>query len=60
MNERATNMYSNKETMIYLANRYLNPNIIDFFRDGSVKVDQDQWALAELLQWIWICSIYQS
>ena len=53
VNERATNIYSNKETMIYLANRYLNPNIIDFFRDGSVKVDQDQWALAELLQWIW-------
>lgn len=53
VNERATNMYSNKETMIFLANRYLNPNIIDFFRNGSVKVDEDNWALAELLQWIW-------
>ncbi len=53
VNERATNKYSNKKTMIFLANRYLNPNIIDFFRFGSVQVDQDSWALAELLQWIW-------
>jgi len=57
VNERATNEYSHKETMIYLANRYLNPNIIDFFRGGSVKVDEDQWALAELLQWIFRGSI---
>ncbi len=53
VNERATNKYSHKESMIYLANRYLNPNIIDFFRGGNVIVDQDQWSLAELLQWIW-------
>ena len=43
--------------MIYLANRYLNPNIMDFFRSGGVNVDQDKWALAELLQWIWRGSI---
>lgn len=57
VNERATNKYSNNESMIYLANRYLNPNIIDFFRSGGVNVDQDKWALAELLQWIWRGSI---
>ncbi len=53
VNDRATNKYSNKETMVYLANRYLNPNVIDFFRFGSVTVNEDNWALAELLQWIW-------
>ena len=57
VNERATNKYSNNESMIYLANRYLNPNIMDFFRSGGVNVDQDKWALAELLQWIWRGSI---
>lgn len=53
VNERATNSYSDKQTMIYLANRYLDPNMIDFFRSGNVKVDEEKWALAELLQWIW-------
>lgn len=53
VNERATNKYSDKQTMIYFANRYLDPNMIDFFRNGNVKVDEEQWALAELIQWIW-------
>jgi hypothetical protein len=53
VNERATNDYANKQTMIYFANRYLDPNTIDFFRSGSIEVDIDQWALAELIQWIW-------
>lgn len=57
VNERATNKYAHKETMVYLANRYLDPNIIDFFRNGNVQVDEDNWALAELLQWIWRGSI---
>lgn len=53
VNERATNNFSDKQTMIYFANRYLDPNTVDFFRSGSVNVNEDQWALAELLQWIW-------
>lgn len=53
VNERATNEYSYKQTMIYLANRYLDPNTIDFFRSGNVTVDEEQWALAELIQWVW-------
>jgi len=57
VNERATNEYANKKTMIYLANRYLNPNIIDFFRSGGITIDEEQWALAELIQWVWRGSI---
>lgn len=57
VNERATNKYSHKESMIYLANRYLNPNQIDFFRSRNVYVDEEMYALAELLQWIWRGSI---
>ena len=57
VNERATNKYSDKETMIYLANRFLQPEVLDYFRSGNVTVDQDQWALAELIQWIWRGSI---
>jgi len=57
VNERATNKYCHKESMIYFANRFLNPRIIDFFRSGNIKVDVEQWALAELIQWIWRGSI---
>jgi hypothetical protein len=57
VNERATNKYAHKGTMVYLANRFLDPNIVDFFRSGNIKVDEDNWALAELLQWIWRGSI---
>ena len=53
VNERATNKYSNKKTMIYFANRFLDPNVIDFFRNRGIEVDLEQWALAELIQWIW-------
>ena len=38
--------------MIYLANRFLNPNIKRFFEQGKIKVNEDQWALAELVQWV--------
>lgn len=57
VNERATNKYSNIESMIYLANRFLNPNEVDFFRLGGVTIEEDKWALSELLQWIWRGSI---
>lgn len=53
VNARATNEHSHKETMIYFANRYLPVNIHQFFSDKSIPVDQEQWALGELLQWIW-------
>ncbi len=49
---RATNDYKNKTTCIYLANRYLNPMLKQFVEDGGAKVDQDKFALSELLQWI--------
>ncbi len=52
VNERATNKYSHKKSMIYLANRFLNPNIKRFFEQGKIKVNEDQWALAELVQWV--------
>jgi len=53
VNSRATNDYDDKTTMIYLANRFLNPNIINFYKTGGVSVNEEQWALSELLQWIW-------
>lgn len=53
INSRATNEYADKKSMVYLGNRFLNPNIKRFYGSGAVIVDEEQWALSELLQWIW-------
>lgn len=49
---RATNDYANKSTCIYFANRYMNPITKKFFTSKGVKVDEDLFALSELLQWV--------
>ena len=53
VNSRATNEFAEKQSMAYLANRYMNPMIIKFFHDKGIEVNQDLWALGELLQWVW-------
>ena len=57
INERATNKYSDKCSMVYPVNRYLDPYLLHMFRQKKINVDQDKWALSEMLQWIWRGSI---
>lgn len=52
INARATNDYQHKSTCIYLANRYTNPVIKNFFSKHEVEVDVALFALSELLQWL--------
>ena len=57
---RATNDYVDRETLIYLSNRYMNPILKGFFESHNVKVlDEDLWALSELLQWLFRSAIRQ-
>ena len=53
VNSRATNNFSEKKSMAYLANRYYNPTITQFFEVKGIETNQDLWALGELLQWVW-------
>lgn len=53
INARATNEFSSKKSMVYIGNRYLNPAICNSFKDNGVEIDQDYWALSELIQWVW-------
>lgn len=53
VNARATNEFSHKKSMAYIANRYLNPAIKNLFKDNNIIVNEDDWALSELIQWIW-------
>lgn len=53
VNARATNDYSHKKSMVYLANRFHTPQTVIFFNAMGVQIDEDLWALSELIQWMW-------
>jgi len=53
MTSRATNLYKEKYNLAYLVNRFMNPIEKKFFEQYGVKVDEDAWALSELIQWAW-------
>ena len=53
LNARATNDFSNKSVLAYTVNRFLNPDIKMFFSYHNIKVDEELFALSELIQWIW-------
>ena len=49
---RSTNEYKHKQNLAYLCNRYYSPVIKNFFIDKGVDIDEDEWALSELIQWM--------
>jgi len=57
LNMRATNVYKDRTSVAYPINRFLRPMIKDFFQDHGVTVDEDGYALSEMLQWIWRSAI---
>ena len=52
LNARATNEYRDKSGLIYLVNRFVNPFMNNLLLKRDVRIDQDMYALAEMLQWI--------
>ena len=56
-NCRATNIYSEKNCIAYLLNRFLNPLDKGFFEDKGIVVNEELWALSELIQFVWRSAI---
>lgn len=54
---RATNEYRNRTDIAYMVNRFVDPNLIKFFAEKDIKLDADNFALSEMLQWIWRSAI---
>jgi hypothetical protein len=52
-NTRATNNYHKKFLLAYGINVFIKPEISDFFKDHGVSLDEDLYALSEMIQWIW-------
>lgn len=51
-NARATNDFKDRTNCAYLINRFYNPMINRFFIDKNIIIDEDVWALSELIQWL--------
>lgn len=59
LNVRATNDYREAMRLAYCCNRFLRPTIKLFFTNKGININEDQYALSEMLQWIWRSRIRQ-
>lgn len=57
LNMRASNEYAEKTSVAYPVNRYIDPGIKNFFLKHNVAVNEDGFALSEMLQFIWRSAI---
>lgn len=57
INIRATNDYKDSTAVAYIANRYMKPTLKHFFEVEGIKVDEDAYALSELIQFIYRSAI---
>lgn len=57
LNMRASNAYRDRVSVAYPVNRYLDTSIKHFFMQHDVEVDEDGFALSEMLQFIWRSAI---
>lgn len=56
INSRATNKYKDKNTVMYIGNRFIKPTLKNFFTSRSIDFDkefEEQFALSELIQFIY-------
>ncbi|MFA9422068.1 MAG: hypothetical protein ACERLG_00710 [Sedimentibacter sp.] len=56
-NKRATNEFMDRNVCAYILNKFMNPSIVGFFESYDVTVDQDLYALSELVQWLFRSAI---
>lgn len=51
-NARAINEYRDCVSVAYTINKYFNPYVKKYFLLNGIRVEEDQYALSELIQWI--------
>ena len=54
---RATNQYKDRINVAYLVNRFYDHNIYNFFHSKGIQMNEDLFALSEMLQFIWRSAI---
>lgn len=56
-NIRATNAYRNRDCLAYCVNVYYNPLLKNYFLEHGIEVREDEYALSEMIQWVWRSAI---
>lgn len=59
MNIRATNDYRNYTLCMYAVNIFKNPVEVNYLESNGIEVDEDVFALSEMIQFIWRGAIRQ-
>lgn len=54
---RATNDYRERDVLAYMVNRYANTYYQDFFEQKGIKINQEEYAVSDLVQWVWRSAI---
>lgn len=54
---KATNRYSHKKLAIHCFNRYPHVAVYSYLNDYGYQIDQDKYAVSELLQWLFRSNI---
>ena len=57
LTSRATNKFKDRTVVAYIANRFVDPNVLKLFYEKGICIDTDQFALGEMLQFIWRSAI---
>ena len=57
MTSRATNIYRDRSNCAYLANRFENPIVYNYFVNHGIDIDNNLFALSELVQWLFRSAI---
>lgn len=53
VNMKATNLYKHKRYLAYAYNVFPNPSLTKLLSECGVSFNQEQYALNELVQWVW-------
>lgn len=57
INMRASNKYKDRISIAYPVNRYINTGVKNFFLKHDITIDEDGFAVSEMLQFIWRSAI---
>lgn len=57
LNIKATNEYRNRHYIAYMVNRYINPALKINFKTVGLCINEEQFALSEMIQFIWRSAI---
>ena len=58
-NIRATNKFRDRTAVAYCVNIYMRPVIKNYFASRGVSIDEDGYALSEMLQFLWRSALRQ-